>query len=303
MVQYNIYKICCDDCDYVYVGSTKNFLRRKQQHKQNSNNNEKSKYKLYKTINEYDGWDNWRMITVEECDESIQTRRQAEQKEEEWRLKLNASLNSQKCFLSKEDKIEYNKKNCSEWGINHKDYVKEQRKEYREANAEKVKELKALDYQKHKEKRQETNTNYRIENRDKINEQKKQHYYQNKEEQLQKMAVYREENKEKISERKKLKVKCSCGAIFRKDDNCRHIKSDIHKKWVKANPDCKVILENTEGEVIKKAVIQYDLEMNKLAEFESSCHAEKELNIKNCNIRKCCSGNQKTTGGYTFRYI
>ena len=93
MSKYIIYKIYCDDCDFIYVGSTKNFTRRKQQHKINCNQTDKSNMKLYKNINEYGGWNNWKMICIEECNETIISRRQAEQKEEEWRVKLNAQLN------------------------------------------------------------------------------------------------------------------------------------------------------------------------------------------------------------------
>ena len=92
MSKYIIYKIYCDDCDFIYVGSTKNFTRRKQQHKINCNQTDKSNMKLYKTINEYGGWNNWKMICIEECDETIISRRQAEQKEEEWRVKLKPQI-------------------------------------------------------------------------------------------------------------------------------------------------------------------------------------------------------------------
>ena len=62
--------------------------------------------KIYKTINEYCGWNNWKMISIEECDETIKSRRQAEQKQEEWRVKLNGQLNSQRAYISEEQKIE-----------------------------------------------------------------------------------------------------------------------------------------------------------------------------------------------------
>jgi len=102
---YVIYKICCDDCDEIYVGSTKNFTNRKSKHKGHTNNNDcKSHYKIYKTIRENGGWDNWRMMIIEECDESITTRVQAQIREEEHRIKLKATLNQIKAFSSEEDK-------------------------------------------------------------------------------------------------------------------------------------------------------------------------------------------------------
>ena len=102
MSKYIIYKIYCDDCDFIYVGSTKNFTRRKQQHKINCNQTDKSNMKLYKTINEYGGWNNWKMICIEECDETIISRRQAEQKEEEWRVKLKPQIKIETASISEE---------------------------------------------------------------------------------------------------------------------------------------------------------------------------------------------------------
>ena len=88
-----LYKIICDDTDEIYVGHTTNFIKRQIQHKANSKTNE---YKLYKTIREYGGWDNWRMLFIEK--HPCENRRQAEKREEEIRQELEAVLNSQRCF-------------------------------------------------------------------------------------------------------------------------------------------------------------------------------------------------------------
>ena len=122
-MSYYIYKICCDDCpDFVYVGSTKAFRQRKAQHKSDCYN-EKSKHynnKLYTTIRENSGWENWRMVIIEECKDITFT--QARIKEEENRVKLNANLNSQKCHQTEEDIKEYKK----EWYEKNKEEIKEQ---------------------------------------------------------------------------------------------------------------------------------------------------------------------------------
>jgi hypothetical protein len=116
---YCIYKICCDDCpDYIYVGSTKSLIKRKYDHKHSS---KVRNQKLYTTIRENGGWDNWRMIVLEECDETIDTKRKAEIKEEEYRVKLNANLNERPSYLSKESKKERDDK------YNHRQDVKEKR--------------------------------------------------------------------------------------------------------------------------------------------------------------------------------
>jgi hypothetical protein len=104
-MSYYIYKICCDDLpEFVYVGSTKAFRERKRRHKRNSYNDNS---KLYTTIRENGGWDNWRMVIIEECGEITFT--EARIKEEEHRVKLNANLNTTRCFTTEEQKKEQDK--------------------------------------------------------------------------------------------------------------------------------------------------------------------------------------------------
>ena len=51
-----------------------------------------------------------------------------------------------------------------------------------------------------------------------------------------------------------------------------------------------------------RAIIQYDLNGNKIKEWDSIADAVRGLNLQNANIIKCCKGKRKQTGGYTFRY-
>ena len=102
---YIFYKICCDDNEYVYVGSTCNFNNRRRQHKQNTNlDNEKNNQKVYKTIRENGGWENWKMIQIGTREQI--TKREAEQIEEEYRLKLTADLNDKRAYLTEQVKKE-----------------------------------------------------------------------------------------------------------------------------------------------------------------------------------------------------
>ena len=136
-MSYYIYKICCDDCpEFVYVGSTKSFRQRKNQHKKGCNNENDKSYnrKLYVNIRENGGWDKWRMVVLEDLGEVSFT--QARIKEEEHRVKLNANLNSQKCYLTEEERKEERK----EYKKNNKEKHKENFKEYYENNKEKIKE-------------------------------------------------------------------------------------------------------------------------------------------------------------------
>ena len=90
------YKISCkyEDNNELYVGHTTNFVQRKSAHKNSCNNPKSSNYpvKLYKTIRECGGWNNWNMeiIAFHNCVDS----REARKTEQEYYEKLGATLNS-----------------------------------------------------------------------------------------------------------------------------------------------------------------------------------------------------------------
>ena len=52
----------------------------------------------------------------------------------------------------------------------------------------------------------------------------------------------------------------------------------------------------------EKVVIQYDLENNKLKEWNSMAIAAKDLNIHISNISMVCNGKNKITGGFKWKY-
>jgi len=132
-MSYYVYKICCDDCpDYVYVGSTKAFRERKRHHKDDYNNMKDRK--LYNTIRENGGWDNWRMVILEDCGEITFT--EARIKEEEHRVKLNANLKMVKCQQTEEEKKKRNKEHDKKYYENNKEQIKEYAKEYYKNNSE-----------------------------------------------------------------------------------------------------------------------------------------------------------------------
>ena len=100
-----IYKIICKNSNIkdIYVGHTTNFVQRKYAHKQNSYNKKSLNYmsKLYKTIRENGGWNNWNMIMVDffKCNNSEEARK----KEQEYYEKLNANLNGIEPFVEKKN--------------------------------------------------------------------------------------------------------------------------------------------------------------------------------------------------------
>jgi hypothetical protein len=90
-----IYKICCkDECiNDIYVGHTTNFTKRKHQHKLLcSKETLKSNIKIYKTIKENGGWDNWDMIEIAKY--NCKNATEARIKEQEHFNLLNPSLNT-----------------------------------------------------------------------------------------------------------------------------------------------------------------------------------------------------------------
>ena len=106
-----IYKIYCNDktINDVYVGHTTNFTKRKHQHKlccSNLNNN----FKIYSTIREHGGWDNWNMIEIAKY--NCKDKTEARIKEQEHYTELNSSLNSCPPYVDK------NKYFCSTCNIN-----------------------------------------------------------------------------------------------------------------------------------------------------------------------------------------
>ena len=180
---YYFYKIVCDDVpDYSYVGSTKAFANRKYEHKHRCNNEncKEYNYKLYKTIRDNGGWDNWRMVCIHQGE--YPDKRSAEIKEEELRVQLNANMNTIRCYTSEDQKKEYDKEYYSE----NKEQIKERVKEYYEQNKERVKE-------------------------------------------------YYEQNKDKINERRNKKCECECGGRYTNASKSKHLKTKLHKKYLKEN--------------------------------------------------------------------
>jgi hypothetical protein len=60
---------------------------------------------------------------------------------------------------------------------------------------------------------------------------------------------------------------------------------------------------NTGLSNIIKKIIQYDVKMNKIKEFNSQVEAAKELNISHTSINKCCNNKQKTAGSFIFKFV
>lgn len=160
-----IYRISCNELpDFIYVGSTTDFTKRKARHKCSCKNSE---FKLYRTIRENGGWDNWRITII---DEYIDCTTKIEQKirEQKWIDDLNANLNMVNAFIT-EEQIQINKVKNSEY-----------KKIHRENNRVKINEQKKEYYNQHKEQLIEKSKIYSEQHAEKIKKYKKEWAEKNK---------------------------------------------------------------------------------------------------------------------------
>ena len=93
------------------------------------------------------------------------------------------------------------------------------------------------------------------------------------------------------------KTKDSKPSVDRKDDNMPYTFDNIQLMTWKENDD-------KEHEKQKKITLQYDLDMNLIAEFSSLSEAGRLTNINIGHISVVCSplGRRKTAGGFIWKY-
>jgi len=148
---YVFYKFVCNDENIksCYVGSTSNFITRKNQHKNAclNNINQKYNFKIYEIMRENGGWTNWNMVVIGE--EKQLTLTQARIKEEEYRVKLEADMNSQRAYISKEDKMKEDRIKALTFARNNKEFNNNRAKEWNEKNKTRRQEIMKNYYDKH----------------------------------------------------------------------------------------------------------------------------------------------------------
>jgi hypothetical protein len=135
-----IYKIVCNDLNVkdVYVGHTTDFTKRKARHKYDciNHNSKKRNLKVYETIRDNGGWENWSMIEIEkyncnDCNEACS-------RERYWYELLNANMNTYCPTLNVEKRMEIQKNLCKEYYEQNKENIKDHKKEYYESNKEAI---------------------------------------------------------------------------------------------------------------------------------------------------------------------
>jgi len=138
-----IYKIVCNDMSVkdFYIGSTTNFVKRKNAHKLlvNNVNNRSYNQTKYEIIRSNGGWDNWTMIEIEKypCNDSNEARA----RERHWYKQLKPPLNFCKPHIVQEER----KENMKNYFQNNKETIYIKLCEYRKSDKAK---LQKGEYQK-----------------------------------------------------------------------------------------------------------------------------------------------------------
>ena len=211
-----VYKLCCVDTDITeeYVGSTKNFNRRKTNHKTNCNNEKSNKYNMYfyQFIRDTGGFSNWSMIQLEVV--NYETKRDLEAHERRWIEQLKPKLNKnipgrtvKEYYENNKDKFkehnkeyyENNKDTIKEYLKNNKDTIKQYQKEYYKDNKDKKKEY----YEDNKDTIKDKIKQYQKDNKDKITQYKKQYQKDNKDKIKEQKKEYNKDNKDKMKQYQK----------------------------------------------------------------------------------------------------
>lgn len=208
---YMIKKIDDEDYENVYIGSTINFIKRKNEHKGrcNNSNDPKHHYKIYKYIRENGGWDCFEIVELEKY--PCNSKQELEKREDEIMIEYKNRLNTQRAHMSKEElKIK-----MEEYYQNNRDKILERGKEWRENN---------------KEKKAEQDKKWRENNKEKVVENKRLYHINNRDKILERVREWSENNQDKIKE----KVKCdNCGSeVTRRclKNHKKTIKCQEHKK-------------------------------------------------------------------------
>ena len=133
---YIVYKLCSDECDDSYIGSTRNITQRKRNHKSGCNNPKDKHYntKIYRTMREFGGWDEWRLCPLELMKNS--TKFEAECQEEVVRMRLKAELNSRRASCHGLTRQQYYKLYYEE----NRETLLEHQKKYRDENGDRIRE-------------------------------------------------------------------------------------------------------------------------------------------------------------------
>jgi hypothetical protein len=225
-----IYKLVCNDLNILgcYVGHTTDFTRRKAYHKSdcNNENGDKYNYKIYKTIRENGGFNNYSMIEIEKY--PCRDENEATARERHWFEILNSGLNTNVPNRSRQEYYEDNRAEIRQYNADHKEEKIIYNRQYREDNRAEIRQYR-------EDNRAETaiyNRQYREDNRAETAIWHKQHYADNRDNILIKQRQYYEDHREEIITKNKQTFTCECGKTITWCNKTRHLNSKIHKQYM-----------------------------------------------------------------------
>lgn len=195
----------------LYIGSTCNLTKRRNDHKSTHVNINSSAYnrQIYKKIRSIGGWG---FIKIEKLyDYSCQSK--AELLAEEDRKIKEIGI---KNLYNDKSAHGTDKERRKEWLKDNQDKVKAIKKKYNDANKDKSK----VYYEENKDKILEDRRIYRETHKDEIAARKKRYY---------------DQNKAKIREVRGAKEVCQCGGEYSKQHRARHMRSKKHQSYIADN--------------------------------------------------------------------
>jgi hypothetical protein len=190
-----IYKIVCNDLNIkdLYIGHTTQFIKRRYLHKYSCNNENSKGYnlKVYSTIRENGGWENWSMIEVEKynCNDS----NEATARERYWYESLESKLNMICPKRSKKEYYENNKDKILK--RRNKNNIKDYYEDYYETNKDKILKRNKENYENNKDTILKRNKENYENNKDNILKRNKENYGNNKDKILKRKKENYENNK------------------------------------------------------------------------------------------------------------
>ena len=169
-----IYKLCCKNPNIteIYIGSTTNKYRRKQQHKSDCNNENGKMYNryVYQFIRENGNFENWDFVEIESFNATDKGHLHA--RERVWIEELKSELNKYIPTRTRKEYRETNKDEMKVYRETNKDVISKRMKEYYQTNkaviSKQMKEYNKEYRAKNKEKQKEYNKKYREANKNKI---------------------------------------------------------------------------------------------------------------------------------------
>ena len=186
----------------IYIGATfsplhKRMYERKKTYNRWLEGKVESDRKLFNSIYKY-GWEAFRTEILEEVE--VKNKQELFKIEGDWIRKKDSFKNGLNGRIEAQTQEE----------------KKQQQKEWRESNKDKMKIYEKRRYKKDKEKRLDKVKKWRENNKDKV-----------------------KEHQTKFEKKYKVKVKCECGSMIRKDGVKQHLKSKKHKELMKNKEESK----------------------------------------------------------------